>query len=272
VAVNRLWQHHFGRGIVSTPNDFGRLGELPSHPELLDFLARTFVQKGWSIKAMHRLLMNSEAYQMSSAASPESLAKDPENLHWWRFPMRRLTAEEVRDSILSVSGMLKLDAFGPPVHPPLPKEVLETQSVPGRGWPKESVEATARRSVYVHVKRSLSLPLLADHDQAATDSPCAVRFVSTVPTQALGMLNSEFMADQALRFAQRLQQDVGLSPEAQIRRGLQLVLQRDPTESDLALCLKTLQQFQSELDLPPELALQRLTLLALNLNEFLYLD
>ncbi len=272
VEVNRLWQHHFGRGIVQTPNDFGRLGELPSHPELLDFLARTFVQKGWSIKAMHRLLMNSEAYQMSSAASPDSLAKDPENLHWWRFPMRRLTAEEVRDSILSVSGMLKLDAFGPPVHPPLPKEVLETQSVPGKGWPKESVEATARRSVYVHVKRSLSLPLLADHDQAATDSPCAVRFVSTVPTQALGMLNSEFMADQALRFAQRLQHEAGLSPEAQIRRGLQLVLQRDPAQSELALCLKTLQQFQSELNLPPELALQRLTLLALNLNEFLYLD
>jgi hypothetical protein len=122
------------------------------------------------------------------------------------------------------------------------------------------------------VKRSLSLPLLADHDQAATDSPCAVRFVSTVPTQALGMLNSEFMADQALRFAQRLQQDAGLSPEAQIRRGLQLVLQRDPAQTELALCLKTLEQFQVELKLPPELALQRLTLLALNLNEFLYLD
>ena len=272
VEVNRLWQHHFGRGIVPTPNDFGRLGELPTHPELLDFLARTFVQKGWSVKAMHRLLMNSEAYQMSSVASPESLSKDPENRHWWRFPMRRLTAEELRDSILSVSGVLKFDAFGPPVHPPLPKEVLETQSRPGAGWPKESAEATARRSVYVHVKRSLAVPLLADHDQAATDSPCAVRFVSTVPTQALGMLNSEFMAEQALNFAQRLQKEAGLNSQAQIRRGLQLVLQRDPTQSELALCLKTLEQFHAELKLTPELALQRLTLLALNLNEFLYLD
>jgi len=272
VAVNRLWQHHFGRGIVPTPNDFGRLGELPSHPELLDFLARTFVEQGWSFKAMHRLMMNSQAYQMSSVASAEALAKDPDNRLWWRYPMRRLTAEELRDSILNVSGILKLDAFGPPVHPPLPRAVLETQSIPGKGWPLETAEATARRSVYVHVKRSLSVPLLSEHDQAATDSPCPVRFTSTVPTQALGMLNSEFMAEQAVQFARRLAQEAGSDPAAQIRRGLQLVFQREPATSELLICQTTLNRFQNELHLPPQIALQRLALLALNLNEFLYLD
>jgi hypothetical protein len=272
VLVNRLWQHHFGRGLVPSSNEFGRLGDTPSHPELLDYLARAFVEKGWSIKGMHRLLMNSEAYQMSSLSNPAALAKDPENRLLWRFSMRRLTAEELRDSILSVSGALKLAPFGPPVHPPLPAAVLETQSRPGAGWPKQTSEETARRSVYVHVKRSLSVPLLSNHDQAATDSPCAVRFTSTVPTQALGMLNSEFLEEQAAHFASRLRREAGDEPAAQIQRGLRLALQREPSKEEVALCLNTLSRFQNELQLPKENALQRVALMILNLNEFLYLD
>jgi hypothetical protein len=272
VLVNRLWQHHFGRGLVPSSNEFGRLGDTPSHPELLDYLARAFVEKGWSIKGMHRLLMNSEAYQMSSLSNPAALAKDPENRLLWRFSMRRLTAEELRDSILSVSGALKLAPFGPPVHPPLPAAVLETQSRPGAGWPKQTSEETARRSVYVHVKRSLSVPLLSNHDQAATDSPCAVRFTSTVPTQALGMLNSEFLEEQAAHFASRLRREAGDEPAAQIQRGLRLALQREPSQEEVALCLNTLSKFQNELQLPKESALQRVALMILNLNEFLYLD
>jgi hypothetical protein len=272
VLVNRLWQHHFGRGLVPSSNEFGRLGDTPSHPELLDYLAHSFVKDGWSIKKMHRLLMNSAAYQMSAQARPEALAKDPENRLLWRFPMRRLTAEELRDSILSVSGTLKLAPFGPPVYPPLPAAVLETQSVPGRGWPKQTSEETARRSVYVHVKRSLSVPLLSNHDQAATDSPCAVRFTSTVPTQALGMLNSEFLEEQAGHFASRLRREAGDEPAAQIQRGLRLALQREPSKEEVALCLNTLSKFQNELQLPKESALQRVALMILNLNEFLYLD
>jgi hypothetical protein len=272
VLVNRLWQHHFGRGIVPSSNEFGRLGETPSHPELLDYLAHRFVQNGWSLKAMHRLLMNSEAYQRSSTASPESLAKDPDNRLLWRYPMRRLTAEELRDSLLTASGTLRLDPFGPPVYPPLPAAVLETQSRPGAGWPKQTSEQSARRSVYVHVKRSLSVPLLSNHDQATTDSPCAMRFTSTVPTQALGMLNSEFMEEQASLFAKRLQREAGDTPEAQIRRGLQLAFQRPPAPKEIALCLTTLRKFQTELQLPPQEALQRVALLLLNSNEFLYLD
>ncbi|MEK0445315.1 MAG: hypothetical protein RLZZ399_636 [Verrucomicrobiota bacterium] len=272
VMVNRLWQHHFGKGIVPTPNDFGRLGELPTHPELLDFLARTFLEKGESLKAMHRLLMNSEAYQMSSAANPAGLAKDPENRLLWRFPMRRLTAEELRDSILSVSGTLILDTYGPPVHPPIPAEVLQTQSRPGSGWPKQTSAETARRSVYVKVKRSLSLPLLNNYDQAPTDSPCAVRFASTVPTQALGMLNSEFMEEQSQLLAARLRREAGDAPRDQIRRGMQLVLQREPSAQEIRLCLETFAKLHRELHLGPEDALRRMALMLLNLNEFLYVD
>ena len=272
VAVNRIWQHHFGRGIVPSSNDFGRLGEQPTHPELLDFLAQTFIEKKWSFKQMHRLLMNSQAYRMNSIAAQDGLTKDPENTLLWRYPMRRLTAEELRDSILWASGLLKLDLHGEPVYPPLPDAVLETQSVPGRGWPKQGVEETSRRSIYVHVKRTLSVPLLSDHDQAATDTPCAVRFASTVPTQALGMLNSEFIADQARRFAERIQSEAGESAEAQIRHGLNLVLQREPTPDEVALCRRTVDMLQSEHHLTAQTALQRFALLALNLNEFIYLD
>jgi hypothetical protein len=272
VAVNRIWQHHFGRGLVPTPNDFGRLGEMPTHPELLDYLARSFVEKGWSFKAMHRLLMTSQAYQMSSKGTQDALGKDPENLQYWRFPMRRLTAEELRDSILSVSGVLLPQMFGPPVHPPLPRAVLETQSVPGRGWPAENEQDTARRSVYVHVKRSLSVPLLADHDQAPTDTSCAVRFVSTVSTQALGLLNSEFMERQSQLFAERLRKELGDDLTAQIRRGLHLVLQRPPQEREITLCRRTCERLKTELNLPEHTALQRFALIALNLNEFIYLD
>jgi len=257
---------------VPTPNDFGRLGELPTHPELLDYLARTFIEKGWSFKAMHRLLLTSQAYQMSSAGTQDSLEKDPENLLFWRFPMRRLTAEELRDSILSMSGVLLPRMFGPPVHPPLPRAVLETQSVPGRNWPVENEEDTTRRSIYVHVKRTLSVPLLADHDQAPTDTPCAVRFVSTVSTQALGLLNSDFMENQSRLFAERLRREAGDDAKAQIRRGLQLVLQRPPRESEIALCLKTRESLKSESNISDKTALQRFALIALNLNEFIYLD
>ena len=272
VAVNRIWQHHFGRGLAPTPNDFGRLGELPTHPELLDYLARTFVEKGWSLKAMHRLLLTSQAYQASSTGTQESISKDPENLLFWRYPMRRLTAEELRDSILSVSGVLLPKMFGPPVHPPLPRAVLETQSVPGRNWPAESEEETARRTIYVHVKRSLSVPLLSDHDQAPTDTPCAVRFTSTVSTQALGLLNSEFMERQSRLFADRLRKEAGENADAQIRHGLQLVLQRPPRDNEIALCRQTYEKLKNELHLSAETALQRFALIALNLNEFIYLD
>ncbi len=209
VMVNRLWQHHFGRGIVRTPNDFGLHGFRPTHPELLDWLASEFVASGWRMKAMHRLILTSNAYQMSSRGNPQGLKADPVNDLFWRFDMRRLSGEEIRDSILAVSGNLNLKMFGPSVYPEIPREVLAGQSVPGRGWPVSPPPEQNRRSVYVHVKRSLLLPILESFDLAETDRTTPVRFSTTQPTQALGMLNGDFLNKQARVFAARLRKEAG---------------------------------------------------------------
>jgi len=271
VIVNRIWQHHFGRGLVASTSDFGKLGEAPDHLALLDWLAADFVKEGWSFKKMHRLLMNSEAYQRSSAPSEAALAQDPTNKLNWRFDMRRLTAEEIRDSILAVSGNLSLKMEGPPIYPPLPSEVLATSSQPKRAWGQSSEEDSNRRSIYVHVKRSLRMPLLADYDQADTDSTCAVRFATTVPTQALGMLNSEFTNLQAVTLAKRLRAE-GKTPEEQVRLGLRLSTQREPDAAQVTESLSLIDRLQKDAGLSAEAALDRFALMALNLNEFIYLD
>ena len=195
VVANRLWQYHFGRGLVPTPNEFGGLGEAVTHPGLLDWQASDLLDGGWRLKRMHRKIVLSNAYRMSSQGNRLGLARDPSNRWFWRFPMRRLTAEEVRDSILSVAGTLNQKAGGPPVYPSIPREVMAGQSVPGQGWVVSSAAEAARRSVYVHVKRSLLVPILATHDAADTDLSCPVRYTTTVPTQALGLLNGSFAND-----------------------------------------------------------------------------
>ncbi|MEK6235283.1 MAG: DUF1549 and DUF1553 domain-containing protein, partial [Planctomycetales bacterium] len=181
VMVNRLWQYHFGRGIVRTTNDFGLTSAPPTHPELLDWLADEFVGGGWKFKRMHKMIMLSNAYQMSSRANESALAKDPENDLFWRFNMRRLGAEEIRDSILSVNGSLNSKMFGPSVYPDIPQEVKAGQSKPGSGWGRSSAEEQARRTVYAHVKRSLILPIVAAFDGPELDSTCPVRFQTTQP-------------------------------------------------------------------------------------------
>lgn len=273
VIANRVWQHHFGRGIVASTSDFGKLGDLPTHPGLLDFLAAELVREGWSLKALHRLILTSRTYRLSSAPNAANLAADPQNLKHWRFDMRRLTAEEVRDSVLALSGKLNLKTGGPWVYPPLPAEVLATASRPGKGWPVTQDPAEHfRRSIYVHVKRSLSHPMLTDFDQAQTDSPCAVRFATTVPTQALAMLNSEFTNRQADLFADRLRSGSAKSPRDQISTALEIALQRPATGDEITHCESLLTTLKSEHGLNDEQALDRLALVILNLNEFLYLD
>lgn len=272
VIMNRLWQHHFGRGIAPSTNDLGRLGEAPTHPELLEWLGSELIRKGWSLKEMHRLILNSKTYQMSSAPSEKGLAQDPSNKLFWRFDMRRLTAEELRDSVLALSDSLNLEAGGDWVYPPLPPEVLATASRPGKGWPiSKREEDHYRRSIYIHVKRSLRHQMLADFDQADTDSSCAVRFATTVPTQALAMLNSRFINDQAEVFAERLRA-FSPEPEAQVREGLSLAFQREPTEDEIRQCLNFMENIKSQSGLDDRTALDRFALLALNLNEFVYLD
>ena len=273
VIANRLWQHHFGRGIVASSSDFGKLGDQPTHPELLDFLASELVRQGWSLKKLHRLILSSRTYRLSSTPDSGKLARDPQNLLRWRFDMRRLTAEEVRDSVLALSGKLNLKTGGPWVYPPLPAEVLATASRPGKGWPVSAdPKEHFRRSVYVHVKRSLRHQMLLDFDQAETDSPCAVRFATTVPTQALAMLNSEFTNRQAELFAQRLRAGSAKNPAEQISTALELALQRPATEDEITHCQELLATLKKDHGLDRDAALDRLALLVMNLNEFLYLD
>ncbi len=274
VIMNRLWQHHFGRGIVPSTNDFGKLGEKPTHPGLLDFLAAELMNRDWSLKSMHRLILKSRTYRMSSAPNETNLAKDPANDFFWRYNMRRLTAEEMRDSMLALSGKLNLHDFGGKwVFPPLPKEVLATASRPGSSWPvSKNEEDHYRRSIYIYTKRSLRFQMLADFDQADTDSPCAVRFATTVPTQALTMLNSKFVNDQAVLFAQRLRSGSDASIEAQVKRGLELAFQRQPEAAEIRHCAGLIRKLKAEKGLSNEAAMERFALLVLNLNEFVYLD
>ncbi len=276
VMVNRLWQHHFGRGIVESSNNFGAIGDRPTHPELLDWLASEFVRGGWRIKAMHRLMVTSETYKMSSASNGAALAKDPQNKLLWRFNMRRLTAEEVRDSVLAGAGTLNLEMHGPGVYPKLPQEVILTSSMnknltESGTWGTSTPEQAARRSIYVQVKRSLLLPILTDFDLAETDASCPVRFSTTQPTQALGMLNSEFVHEQAAQLAARLRREAA-EPAAQVRRGFEIVTSRPARDEDMARGLQFLDEMQAQEGLSAEKALDRFSLLLLNLNEFVYVD
>ncbi|MDB4544637.1 PSD1 and planctomycete cytochrome C domain-containing protein [Akkermansiaceae bacterium] len=272
VMMNRVWQHHFGRGICRSSNDFGFLGEDPTQPELLDWLASEFVAQGWSLKKMHKMIMMSRAFQMSSKGTPDALAKDPDNDSFWRFDMRRLTAEEVRDSILAVSGTLNRKMGGPGVFIPLPEEVLATSSKKGGAWGKSSPEDEVRRTVYVKVKRSMVPPQLADLDVADTDTTCPVRFATTVPTQALGFLNSKFMNDQAKIFADRLRREAGEDRKDRVRLGLELALARPAKERELEYSHEFFDAMREKHGLSEEEALERFALLVLNLNEFIFLD
>jgi len=272
VLANRLWGYHFGRGLVPTPNDFGKLGEPVTHPELLDWLASELVQGGWRLKRMHKLIMMSNAYQMSSKGSPAGLKLDPANSLWWRYNMRRLGAEEVRDSILAVSGRLNLKAGGPSIYPPIPRAVLAGQSRPGEGWPTSPADEACRRSVYVHIKRSLLVPILSIHDQADTDSSCPVRYTTTVSTQALGMINGEFSNEQAADMAERLRREAPDNLTAQVRRAIRLTTGRQPTDAEVQRDVAFIQQLQAQGKSSAQEALKQYCLLALNTNEFVYLD
>ena len=272
VMVNRMWQHHFGHGICRTPNDFGYLGERPSHPVLLDWLATEFVRLGWSMKKMHKGLMMSQAYQMSSRGQAQGLAKDPDNRHFWRFNMRRLTAEELRDAILSVTGALNTKMGGPSIFIKLSEAVLATSSTKGGKWGKSSPEDETRRSVYIKVKRSLVPPILQDFDLADTDGTCPVRFSSILPTQALALMNSEFANNEAKRFAARLRGEAPDDPKRQVALALELALSRPATEREIDYGTEFIEVMMREHKLPSEEAFNRFALLVLNLNEFIFVE
>jgi hypothetical protein len=217
--VNRLWQHHFGNGIVASENDFGTAGSAPSNPALLDWLASEFVAGGWRIKRMHRLMLLSESYRMASTSNAAAEKVDPQGALLWRFTPRRMEAEALRDTILAVSGQLNLLAHGPGVYPKISREVLETQSRPGDGWHTSEASQAARRSVYVFVKRTLLVPELEVLDFPSTEETCEQRIVSTVAPQALTFLNGEFIHEQAQAFAKRVANEGGADNAARDSQG-----------------------------------------------------
>jgi hypothetical protein len=281
VMVNRIWGWHFGRGIVATPGNFGKMGVPPSHPELLDWLATEFVRKGWSIKQMQRLIMTSETYKMASAFyQPTDLENDPTNVYLWRFPVRRLEAEIIRDAILDASGDLNLEAGGPAFFPSIPLSVRADQ--PRGTWEltKEGPD-TWRRSVYAYVKRGLKYPMFEVYDFPDLNTTCERRAVSTVPTQALTMLNNEFMLIQASHLAQRVLKQAGSNPQEQVKAVYRIAFSREPTPTEMDSNVAFLKK-QREYEMnggsalsEDKAALAALTDLAhvtLNLNEFAYIQ
>ncbi|MEX2318107.1 MAG: DUF1553 domain-containing protein [Pirellulales bacterium] len=272
VIANRLWQYHFGRGIVRTSSDFGYGGAPPTHPELLNWLASELVAGDWRLKRIHKLLVMSNVYQMSSQPNEVALAKDADNDLFWRFELRRLAAEEIRDSILTVSGNLNPKMGGPSIYPLIVDEVKAGQSRPGEGWYESEPQEQARRTIYAHVKRSLTMPLMQVYDSADTDASCPVRFATTQPTQALSMLNSPFLNEQAAIFARDIRKQAGDDVTAQVTLALRRAMQRKPTDAEVARGVELIQRLQTSEELSPDAALVNYCLITMNLNEFMYLD
>ncbi len=265
VMVNRLWQQHFGTGIVATPSDFGVNGDRPTHPELLDWLAHKFIEEKWSVKAMHRLMLQSAAYRQASE-NPRFAAntKDPENRLLWRMERRRLEAESIRDSILYLSGRLNPERGGPSMFPPLPEDLADFARYGRTGglmWePNEKEEDARRRSVYIFQRRSLPLPMMAAFDAPVFSESCERRSVTTTALQALSMMNGNLVHEEADHIAARIRKAAGEDRPAQIDSLFQLVFQRRPSAEER-------EQFTR---FPGTLA--ALCRVLLNANEFLYLD
>ncbi|MBM3807187.1 MAG: DUF1553 domain-containing protein [Acidimicrobiia bacterium] len=260
VIVNRLWQKHFGRGLVSTLENFGKMGESPTHPELLDWMAVEFMNRGWSIKQINRLMMTSEAYQMASAFDhAANTAADPENRLLWRFRPQRLDAEIVRDSMLRAGGNINLQIGGEPIFPFMSKEILTGQF---RGKWENTPEGPAawRRGVYVYRRRSLPYPMFDTFDHPDMNVVAGARNVSTVPTQALTLLNNPFVLAQADRLAARVA-SAASGAEAQVTLAYRIALGRAPSRPELAIALEVV----------AKRSLASLTHVLLNLDEFVYM-
>jgi len=259
VMVNRIWHHHFGRGLVATPNDFGVQGKPPTHPELLDWLAGEFVRGGWQLKPLHQLITASAVYQQGAELKPANLKADPENKLWWHRPARRLEAEAIRDALLSVGGKLEDKLYGP----------------------SETNYESPRRSVYLRVKRSELIPFLTLFDAPEPAASVGERGATTLPTQALAMMNSTFVRDIADRLTKRVLKP-DMEPATAITEASRIALGRAPTATELARLVKFFEQ-QRELLGPPATdakaaaaqtnrALTETSLVLLCMNEFIYVD
>jgi len=284
VLVNRVWQHHFGRGIVETPDNFGLSGQPPTHPELLDWLAVRFMQDGWSLKRLHKLIMTSTVYRQSSQEpiGTEAAAKksDPQNRLLWRMNLRRLEAEAVRDSILAASGQLDLKRGGPPVAGPFMSDgvqkLLDTQSKPI----EMSTDGNNRRSIYLLARRYYPLSFLETFDAPVIQTNCTRRTNSVSPLQSLALLNSDFVVDQASYLSGRATTLAAAKGAADpVEAAFLLTLSRRPTAKELEVVRAHMAE-QEELYrksnfVPEEASKQALTSVChmlLSTNEFLYID
>ena len=265
VMVNRLWGWHFGRGIVATPSDFGKLSSGPSHPELLDWLANQLVNSKWSIKAVHRLILNSATWRQSSSGSASSQAIDPDNVLLWRFAPRRVEAEVIRDSVLAVSGRLNPEQFGLPNFPPLPEGVAESIKWDSSKWATQHGAEGRKRSIYIYQQRSLSMPLMQSFDASVCDAARDVRRNSVTPLQALAMYNGAFVSEEARHFAARVNEQAGESEKEQIELAFRLALCRSPTADEVDRMRELMKSSV------PEQRLPGLCRVLLNSSEFVYL-
>ena len=283
VIANRVWQFHFGRGLVASANDLGVMGDEPTHPELLDWLASELIAGGWRLKPLHRLIVLSETYQRSSAFEAHAAQADPDNTMLWRHGQRRLDAEVVRDSILASSGQLSAKMTGPGFYPTLPAAVLAGQSVPGQGWGKSDEREQARRSIYIFAKRSLGVPEIELLDAPDSTSSCEQRIVSTTGPQALAFLNGAFIHEQARHFAARLVTEAGSQPKDRVELAFSLALSRAPRPEETRAALSFLETQQQQIKRESaganpargptdssRMALEAFCLVVLNTNEFVY--
>lgn len=268
VMVNRVWQYHFGRGMVSTPNDFGRMGGKPSHPELLDYLANQYVANGWHMKPLHRMILLSSVYRQASESPMEKVAmeKDSENALLWKFTRRRLEAEELRDSMLAISGRLNEKAGGPSVMVPIDKDLIKMLKRPQYWVVTKDKSEYDRRSIYMIYKRNLQLPFMGVFDAPDTLLSCPRREQATHAPQALEMLNGETSNLLAQVFADRVHKEAGGDSE-RVDRAWRLALGRMPTLKEKALAMQYLAEKPND-----PLRLKELALDMFNLNSFLYVN
>ena len=290
VLVNRVWQHHFGEGLVRTPSDFGLIGAAPTHPELLDWLADWFVKEGgWSLKRLHRLILASATWQQASGYESKSatgtarVQTDPENTLIWHFPYRRLEVEAIRDSMLAVSGRLNPRVGGPSMYPEGPKEAFAGSSDPNSIWKPFDETDASRRTVYAFLKRSFMVPMLEVLDVCDTTQSSDKRAVTSVAPQALTLFNGEFVNRQARHFADRLKREAGAKVEAQIQLAWRLALARPPKPEELGTMRRFLiEEAASQMrestasgkmlssEAADHAALVQMCRVVLNLNEFVY--
>ena len=265
VIVNRLWQHHFGEGLVKTSNNFGQVGDRPTHPELLDWLSKELIKSQWKIKTIHKLIMNSSTYMQSVAWDKKRHNIDPENKLYWRREARRLEGEIIRDSIMNTAGTLNKKLYGPSVKPWVSKDAINTGST--NKWPVNVKDGpnTWRRSIYVFMRRSMRVPFFEVFDVPDAMQSRGVRELTTVPTQALMLLNNEFVRSQASHFASSIKDKVGDQDIPKlINEAYWRALSRAPTELEITASIELLAKDGQ--------TLENLCHVLFTLNEFCYVD